>query len=60
MKGSAFRGYMVVLCDENSASDADASSEGFRRLGLGKPIGTRVAAVAWCGYQLFCCHMTSS
>jgi tricorn protease len=37
----AFRGYMVVLCDEHSASDAEAFSEGFRRLGLGKLIGTR-------------------
>lgn len=37
----AFRGYMVVLCDENSASDAEAFSEGFRRLGLGKLIGMR-------------------
>ncbi len=37
----AFRGYMVVLCDEHSGSDAEAFSEGFRRLGLGKLIGTR-------------------
>ena len=37
----AFRGYMVALCDEHSASDAEAFSEGFRRLGLGKLIGTR-------------------
>ena len=37
----AFRGYMVVLCDEHSASDAEAFSEGFKRLGLGKLIGTR-------------------
>jgi len=32
---------MVVLTDENTASDGEAFSEGFRRLGLGKVIGTR-------------------
>jgi len=37
----AFRGQVVVLCDENTASDGEAFSEGFRRLGLGKVIGTR-------------------
>jgi tricorn protease len=37
----AFRGHMVVLTDENTASDGEAFSEGFRRLGLGKLIGTR-------------------
>jgi len=37
----AFRGHMVVLCDENTASDGEAFAEGFRRLGLGKVIGTR-------------------
>ena len=37
----AFRGHMVVLCDELTASDGEAFSEGFRRLGLGKVIGTR-------------------
>ena len=37
----AFRGHMVVLCDEQTASDGEAFSEGFRRLGLGKVIGTR-------------------
>jgi len=37
----AFRGHMVVLCDERTASDGEAFSEGFRRLGLGKLIGTR-------------------
>ncbi|MGA2361869.1 MAG: S41 family peptidase [Candidatus Aminicenantales bacterium] len=37
----AFRGHMVVLCDEDTASDGEAFSEGFRRLGLGKVIGTR-------------------
>ncbi len=37
----AFRGHMVVLCDEHTASDGEAFAEGFRRLELGKVIGTR-------------------
>jgi tricorn protease len=37
----AFRGHLVVLCNEFTASDGEAFSEGFRRLGLGKIIGTR-------------------
>ena len=37
----AFRGHLVVLVDENTASDGEAFSEGFRRLGLGRIIGTR-------------------
>ena len=37
----AFRGHMVVLVDERTASDGEAFAEGFRRLGLGKVIGTR-------------------
>jgi tricorn protease len=37
----AFRGHLVVLCNERTASDGEAFSEGFRRLGLGKVIGTR-------------------
>jgi tricorn protease len=37
----AFRGKIVVLTDENTASDGEAFAEGFRRLGLGKVIGTR-------------------
>ncbi len=37
----AFRGHLVVLCDEFTASDGEAFTEGFRRLGLGKVIGTR-------------------
>jgi tricorn protease len=37
----AFRGHVVVLTDENTASDGEAFAEGFRRLGLGKVIGTR-------------------
>jgi tricorn protease len=37
----AFRGHMVVLTNESTASDGEAFAEGFRRLGLGKVIGTR-------------------
>jgi tricorn protease len=37
----AFRGHVVVLVDANTASDGEAFAEGFRRLGLGKLIGTR-------------------
>jgi tricorn protease len=37
----AFRGHLVVLCNERTASDGEAFAEGFRRLGLGKVIGTR-------------------
>jgi tricorn protease len=37
----AFRGHVVVICDQNTASDGEAFAEGFRRLGLGKVIGTR-------------------
>jgi tricorn protease len=37
----AFRGHVVVLCDQQTASDGEAFSEGFRRLGLGKVIGMR-------------------
>jgi tricorn protease len=37
----AFRGHIVVLCDEQTASDGEAFSEGFKRLHLGALIGTR-------------------
>jgi tricorn protease len=37
----AFRGHVVALCDEHTASDGEAFSEGFKRLSLGKVIGTR-------------------
>ena len=37
----AFRGHMVVLCDQSTGSDGEAFTEGFRRLGLGKTIGVR-------------------
>ncbi len=37
----AFRGHLAVLVDENTGSDGEAFAEGFRRLGLGKVVGTR-------------------
>ena len=37
----AFRGHIVVLCDQKTASDGEAFAEGIRRLGLGKVIGMR-------------------
>ncbi len=37
----AFTGHLVVLMDQRTASDGEAFSEGFRRLGLGKLIGVR-------------------
>ncbi|WP_235296726.1 S41 family peptidase [Portibacter marinus] len=37
----AFRGHIVVLVDELTASDGEAFAEGFKRLDLGTTIGTR-------------------
>jgi tricorn protease len=37
----AFRGHLAVLVDERTASDGEAFALGFRRLGLGKVIGSR-------------------
>jgi tricorn protease len=37
----AFRGHIVVLCNESTASDGEAFTEGIKRLKLGKVIGTR-------------------
>ena len=48
----AFRGHMVVLCNELTASDGEAFTEGFRRLGLGKVIGTRTwGGEIWLSYN---------
>ncbi len=38
---NAFRGHLVVLVNQQTASDGELFAEGFRRLGLGKVIGTR-------------------
>jgi tricorn protease len=37
----AFRGHIVVLCDQETASDGEAFSEGFKRFKMGKVIGMR-------------------
>lgn len=37
----AFRGHVVVLIDQHTASDGEAFAEGARRLGIGKLIGMR-------------------
>jgi tricorn protease len=37
----AFRGHIVVLCDQETASDGEAFSEGFKHFEMGKVIGTR-------------------
>jgi tricorn protease len=37
----AFRGHLVVLVDQNTASDGEAFADGFRRLGLGPVLGMR-------------------
>eukprot|EP01045_Picozoa_sp_COSAG04_P023883 COSAG04_NODE_2907_length_3398_cov_2.390421_4_plen_118_part_01 len=37
----AFRGHIVVLINEHTASDGEAFAEGARRLGLATIIGTR-------------------
>ncbi len=37
----AFRGHLVVLCNERTASDGEAFAEGVKRLNLGRVIGTR-------------------
>ncbi len=37
----AFRGHIVVLCNESTASDGEAFAEGIKRLDLGEVIGTR-------------------
>jgi tricorn protease len=48
----AFRGHMVVLCNERTASDGEAFTEGFRRLGLGRVIGTRTwGGEIWLSYN---------
>lgn len=36
-----FRGKVVVLCDGDTSSDGEAFSEGIKRLGIGRVIGTR-------------------
>ena len=50
----AFRGHVVVLCDEETASDGEAFAEGFRRLKLGKVLGTRTwGGEIWLSFDNF-------
>jgi tricorn protease len=50
----AFRGPVLVLCDEVTASDGEAFAEGFRRLGLGKLVGTRTwGGEIWLSFSNF-------
>ena len=37
----AFRGHVVILINEETASDGEAFAEGARRLGIATIIGTR-------------------
>jgi tricorn protease len=37
----AFRGHIIVLCDQETASDGEAFTEGFKHFQMGKVIGTR-------------------
>jgi tricorn protease len=37
----AFRGHVVVLCNEHTGSDGEAFAEGIRRLNIGTVLGTR-------------------
>ncbi|MBS0198426.1 MAG: PD40 domain-containing protein [Planctomycetes bacterium] len=37
----AFRGHIAVLCNEFTASDGEAFTEGVKRLGIGRVFGTR-------------------
>ena len=54
----AFRGHVVVLCDERTGSDGEAFTEGFRRLGLAARIFTlarcRMVPACNCGPDLYC------
>ncbi len=48
----AFLGHVVVLCDEGTASDGEAFTDGFMRLGLGHTIGTRTwGGEIWLSFQ---------
>jgi tricorn protease len=38
---NAFRGHIVVLCDQETASDGEAFTEGFKHFEMGKVIGIR-------------------
>ncbi|WP_235292973.1 S41 family peptidase [Portibacter lacus] len=48
----AFRGHIVILVDENTASDGEAFADGFKKLNMGTAIGTRTwGGEIWLGSQ---------
>jgi tricorn protease len=50
----AFRGHIVVLCDQETGSDGEAFAEGIRRLDLGKIIGVRTwGGEVWLSFNNF-------
>ena len=50
----AFRGHVVVLCDQDTASDGEAFTEGIRELGIGKAIGMRTwGGEIWLSFDNF-------
>ncbi len=50
----AFRGHIVVLCDQETGSDGEAFTEGIRRLDLGKIIGVRTwGGEIWLSFNNF-------
>jgi tricorn protease len=50
----AFRGHVAVLCDEHTASDGEAITEGIKRLNIGKVIGTRTwGGEIWLSFSNF-------
>ena len=50
----AFRGHIVVLCDQDTGSDGEAFTEGIRRLGIGKIIGMRTwGGEIWLSFSNF-------
>ena len=50
----AFRGHIVVLCDQETASDGEAFTEGIRRLDMGKIIGVRTwGGEIWLSFNNF-------
>jgi tricorn protease len=50
----AFRGHVVVLCDQDTGSDGEAFTEGIRQLGIGKIIGVRTwGGEIWLSFNNF-------
>lgn len=47
---TAFHGHMAAICNGETGSDGETFTEGFRRIGLGKVIGTRTWG-GWVGIR---------